>query len=160
MQMNTAWISNASVDVLLAEADRTFPLETGGILMGYVAGNELVISEIIGPGPDAIHRTHSFIPDYAYQDNEVARLYEASCRKWTYLGDWHSHPRQKLPNLSAKDIETLHRIARSKTARIAIPLMLLSSGQPAAWKLNVWQWQPGQLFRLKSRAVPIPVKMY
>jgi integrative and conjugative element protein (TIGR02256 family) len=158
--MNTAWISNTSADILLAETDRTFPLETGGVLMGYVTGKELVISEIIGPGPDAIHRTHSFTPDYAYQEIEVARIYEASCRKWTYLGDWHSHPRQKWPNLSAKDIQTLHRIGRSKKARIAAPLMLISSGQPTAWKLNIWQWQPGKLFRSRSRAVPLSVKIY
>jgi integrative and conjugative element protein (TIGR02256 family) len=158
--MNTAWISNTSVDILLSEADRTFPLESGGILMGYVAEEELVISEIIGPGPDAIHRAYSFTPDYAYQEFEAARSYEESGRKWTYLGDWHSHPRQKWPNLSAKDIQTLHRIARSKKARLATPLMLISSGQPAAWKLTIWQWQPGRLFRSKSQAVPLSVKVH
>jgi integrative and conjugative element protein (TIGR02256 family) len=158
--MNTVWISNTSVNILLAEADRTFPLETGGVLMGYATGKKIVISEIIGPGPDAIHRTHSFIPDYTYQEIEVARSYEASCRKWTYLGDWHTHPRQKWPSLSAKDMQTLHRIARSKKARMAAPLMLLSSGQPNAWKLNAWQWQSGKLFRFKSRIVPLSVEMY
>lgn len=158
--MNTAWISNTLVDTLLAEVDRTFPLETGGVLMGYLAREELVISEIIGPGPNAVHRTHSFTPDYTYQEIEVARLYEESNRKCTYLGDWHSHPRQKWPNLSAKDIQTLHRIARSKKARITTPLMLLLSGQPTSWKLNIWQWQPGKLFRFPSRVAPSNVKVY
>jgi len=159
--MSTAWISNASADMLFAEADRTFPLETGGILMGYPTGNEIIISEIIGPGPQAIHCAHSFTPDYEYQEAEVARLYATSYRKWTYLGDWHTHPRQKFPDLSAKDIQTLQRIAGSKKARVATPIMLLSSGQPTAWKLNIWQWQPGKLFKSKARPVPLaPVKVF
>ena len=159
--MNTAWISNASVEKLIAEANRAFPLETGGILMGYIVGNEIIISELIGAGPDASHRTHSFKPDYAYQEAEVARLYEASSRKWTYLGDWHTHPRQKSPALSSKDIQTLDRIARSRKARIATPLMLISSGQPDAWKLNIWQWRRGKLFRSRSQAMPLqPLRVY
>jgi integrative and conjugative element protein (TIGR02256 family) len=158
--MNIVWISNILVERLFAEADRVFPLETGGVLMGYVAGEETVISEIIGPGPNAVHRVYSFAPDYSHHEIEVARLYQASCRKWTYLGDWHSHPRQKTPDLSIKDVQTLRHIARSKKARMAFPLMMISSGQPNGWKLNVWQLETGKIFSLKSRVVHLPIKAY
>src|SRR3546814_6988170 len=33
------WISNVALGAMVAEADRKFPLETGGILVGYFAEN-------------------------------------------------------------------------------------------------------------------------
>ena len=79
---------------MVGEAQRAYPQESGGILMGYwvVQPTEAVITDVIGPGPGAIHRDTSFLPDAEYQADQVARRYEASGRLHTYLGDWHSHP--------------------------------------------------------------------
>src|SRR6266850_2017521 len=115
--MISAWISQSLVDKLCCEANDKFPLETGGILMGYFSQQEVVITAIAGPGQNAIHKQNAFAPDYVFHQKEVARLYAASGQRWIYLGDWHSHPKQRIPSLSAKDLQTLRRIAKSRPAR-------------------------------------------
>lgn len=138
----TVWISDGAVTDLLAEADAKAPLETGGILLGYIApsNNDVVITAVIGPGPDATHARHSFNPDAPYQERELALAYEHSGRRHTYLGDWHSHP-SGSDDLSPRDHRTLRRIARSKSARADQPVMLIAHGC-REWELTPWQLQP------------------
>jgi len=158
--MNVAWISRLTVEAMLAEADRRFPLETGGILMGYISNQDIVITDAIGPGRAAIHSRYSFTPDQDYHETEIARLYESSNRKWVYLGDWHSHPNQFRPSMSRKDIETLRRIARFRKARIVRPLMFIFGGEPDSWTPSIWQWEPGKFLRSKGKPVPLSIKSY
>lgn len=125
----------------MAEADRLYPQETGGVFLGYwdVAGRDAVITGIIGPGPDAIHRSHGFIPDYAYQEAQIAEQYEASGRRHTYLGDWHTHPDAEHTRLSWRDRRTLGRIASSPEARSPVTLMGVMTGRPEDWTATIWK---------------------
>ena len=52
-----AWFAKSAVREMLAEADRVFPLETGGVIMGYWAESRggVVVCRITGPGPLAVH---------------------------------------------------------------------------------------------------------
>jgi integrative and conjugative element protein (TIGR02256 family) len=86
---------------IVAECERSLPHETGGCLVGYWATREIVITEMIGPGPNALHAELNFAPDHEWQVSEIARTYEESNFVHTYLGDWHSHlnpfgPKYKL----------------------------------------------------------------
>ena len=123
------WISCAVCDALVEEATRAYPFETGGVLMGYAdpSDTELVVTALVGPGPGAAHRRTSFVPDHAFHDAEVARLYRESHRRWTYLGDWHSHPAGES-SLSRTDRRTLAHIAGDPGARAPRPLMLVLAG--------------------------------
>jgi len=147
------WFPRHVLSQLQVEAERSDPLETGGILLGYrdEAGGEIVVTAMVGPGRDARHRRRSFVPDHSFHEREVARLYTESGRTWSYLGDWHTHPGGPL-SLSLKDQRTLTRIARARTARVAHPVMvLLASGAPmaaiapgadaidvGAWRIGAW----------------------
>lgn len=123
--------------------------------MGYFNGVDVVITDWIGAGPSAKHETASFEPDYDYQEREVAKIYHASGRVTTYLGDWHSHPGGGL-TLSRTDRRTLERIANHPAARARRPLMMILSGR-APWRFGIWSWQPsflwflGTTFRLEHR---------
>jgi integrative and conjugative element protein (TIGR02256 family) len=99
-------------------------------------GSEVVITEAVGPGLRAVHDLKGFLPDHEYQDAEIAKRYEASGRRISYLGDWHSHP-GGTASLSRKDEKTLARIAREQAARAATPLMALLAGADP-WTLAVW----------------------
>jgi integrative and conjugative element protein (TIGR02256 family) len=127
---------------LLTEADRAFPGETGGVLMGYwaEADNEVVITNAIGPGPKAAHYKKSFIPDSEYQESEIARIYRDSNRLLTYLGDWHTHP-SGSSSLSFRDKRTLYRIVTCPDARCPVPLMAVMGGGEDEWLLRVWRYQ-------------------
>jgi integrative and conjugative element protein (TIGR02256 family) len=138
-----AWVHRRVSEQLVNEAERAFPFETGGVLMGYWAKEylEVVITHIIGPGQDAKHSASGFVPDYSFQDAEIERVYEESHRLSTYLGDWHTHPLASC-RPSFKDKRTLHRIAMCSDARCAVPLMvILGGGKDRKWLLQIWKYR-------------------
>lgn len=148
-----AWLSEQAVRDMLIEAGRVFPLETGGLMMGYwsEAKDEVVICRVIGPGPRAVHSEHAFVPDADYHESEAERVYEESGRVHSYLGDWHTHPRGGV-YLSPKDEGTLLRIARSSEARAPVPLMaVLGDGDPD-WFIGVWRYARDRRMRLARRS--------
>lgn len=144
------------------EAERRFPLETGGILMGYWAegrDSEVVITAASEPGPSARHSAKGFTPDADFDRAWVTRVYRESGRTHTYLGDWHSHPGGSL-GLSYRDRWTLARIAGDRAARIPTPVMAILAGGPS-WKLALWRyqnrrwpvWGVADLLEVRSHAV-------
>jgi integrative and conjugative element protein (TIGR02256 family) len=130
-------LSPAVLAEMEAEAERHFPSESGGVLLGYrppSCRRTLYISEVVGPGPRASHRRHRFEPDGAWQASAIAAAYERSSRTVTYLGDWHSHPRGS-GRPSALDRATARKIARSPEARAPRPLLVILFGEPEHWRL-------------------------
>src|SRR4051794_35166071 len=116
--MLVTWCSAKSRAAMIAEANRAYPTETGGILMGYWArpNLEAVVTRVIGPGPNAIHTPVRFVPDTEYQERKIAEVYARSGRLETYLGDWHTHPGSSCGKLSRQDRRTLRRIAGDPAA--------------------------------------------
>lgn len=91
--MIKVWIKTNLYEKLFKESNDWLPLETGGMLLGYKdIYNDIVITNLIEAGPNAIHKSSSFIPDGVYQQAELSNIYTKSDRMTTYLGDWHSHP--------------------------------------------------------------------
>lgn len=138
-ELGTAWLATSALATMKSEAERTAPKETGGVLLGYWSDNrvDVVITSAVGPGPRALHRRRSFVPDYRYHESEVARVYRESGRRIAYLGDWHSHPNGPL-KLSMIDLMTQLRIALSHKARAPMALMfILAGGTP--WRSGVWR---------------------
>lgn len=153
-----AWIRRDILAEMVTEADRRWPHETGGVLMGYWVDrwHELVVTECIGPGPRATHGRRSFEPDYEYQHGEIARVYNASGRLHTYLGDWHTHP-DGGTTLSHKDQRTLRSLATDPGARASAPIMAILAGG-ANWRLALYLLRPSALplpLRLKTRRLKI-----
>jgi len=130
-------IANSVLSEIEFEAERRFPLESGGILLGYRYPSRrepIRVTAQIGPGPKARHKRHRFEPDGAWQDAELAGAYEQSGRLLTYLGDWHSHPNG--PGKPSKlDRQTARAIARCREARLPHPLLLILHGRPGDWLL-------------------------
>ncbi|MDT0275541.1 Mov34/MPN/PAD-1 family protein [Blastococcus goldschmidtiae] len=132
------WWAGAALEEALREAQRAFPLETGGLLLGWsTCPGSVVITQVIGPGPDATHRSTSFTPDAAWQEAQLADAYEQAGRRLQYLGDWHTHPRGTA-RLSSTDRATLRRIAAHADARAPYPVMALLAGGPL-WQVVVRQ---------------------
>ena|SRR5258706_12843806 len=134
--MPCVWLSVSVHDQLVHGAKHARPNETGGVLAGYHGAHDtIVITDVVGPGPNAIHGNDYFVPDHQFHRDEIARIYAASGRINAYLGDWHSHP-DGGTDISKTDRRTLRRIATSPLARIAQPLMLIiSGGQP--WTITI-----------------------
>lgn len=143
--MSSIWISEAALNDLTEEADRTYPLETGGVLAGYFAENgEPVVLAAIGPGPMANHRRYRFTPDHAWQCRQLDLLFEQSSGTYVYLGDWHTHP-DGSPQMSWLDRRTLRAIARHPHARTPHPLMLIGGRSTNCWDWTCHQYRGERL---------------
>jgi integrative and conjugative element protein (TIGR02256 family) len=136
-------IASSVLSEIKFEAECRFPLESGGILLGYRYPSRrepIRVTAQIGPGPKARHECHRFEPDGAWQDAELAHAYECSGQLLTYLGDWHSHPNG--PGKPSKlDRRTARAIARCREARLPHPLFLILHGVPGDWALASHQYR-------------------
>lgn len=126
------------------EVDATFPLESGGVLMGnWQSPTHVVIRAVIGPGPSAKHERFRFRPDLPWQHEQIAKHYTQSTGAVTYLGDWHSHPQANHGRLSYQDQVALSAIMSTPEAQCAEPVMAILWGNPDGWRLTVWQARDG-----------------
>lgn len=139
----TLWLTDRAAADIHKHADTKVPFETGGVLVGWHLGGpaEIVVARAIGPGPNAVHERTRFIPDGAWTDEQVGRVYEASGRLVTYVGDWHSHPGGS-PSLSGTDVETLRRISRLPEARCPHPVMVVVAGRAGEWTTKAHVLRP------------------
>jgi integrative and conjugative element protein (TIGR02256 family) len=147
---------------MLTEAERAFPNETGGVLIGYWVKfyEEAVITHVTGPGPKAVHCPRSFFPDSEYQETEITNHYHTSGRLHTYLGDWHTHPKAAA-YLSGTDKKTMRRIASHSEARAPIPLMAVL-GEGPDWILKIWKYFPSKYgrFSFSIKMASLKVQVY
>ena len=121
-----------------AESQRLSPKETGGLLLGYWAGDEVIVTLATGPGPQSKHRKSSYTPDLKFDRDQIAKSYQESRGIITYLGDWHSHPKGGS-GLSDDDIITLFNISTYEPARAATPIMLIAAKDLLEWTPVVWK---------------------
>jgi integrative and conjugative element protein (TIGR02256 family) len=124
---------------MAVEAGRWFPRETGGVWMGYEAGDDVVVTCVIGPGPRAVHEEARFEPDAEYQLAEIDRHYQESGRVDSYVGEWHTHPLGGV-NLSPVDQRALREVAQDPASRQPAPLMAILAGG-SRWRLCVWRYR-------------------
>lgn len=149
--VGSARIAQRVLSTVIVEAERTYPFETGGVLLGYwsIPYTEVAITDVVGPGPRAIHEPTRFVPDADYQEAEIADRYLSDPAHRTYLGDWHSHPRGQA-NLSSEDRRTLLSIATYQEARAPVPLMAVLT-RDTEWQVSVWRFRPPIIELLGSR---------
>lgn len=147
------WFPASAKEVLIEEAERALPCETGGIMLGYLGQTgEAVVTEVVGPGPRAMHSPDWFAPDYYFHEEAAFQRWHLSGGTETYLGDWHSHP-ESSPYLSPKDRQALRRIARGTENGIKYPYMAVLGGADP-WTLGVWHYAPRRWKWLPAR-IPI-----
>lgn len=142
MIRSDVWMSCECLDLMQAEANDKFPLETGGVVTGYRSGAHQVITQVLGPGPGATHTAGGFFPDHDWQCAELDSIFAASQGATVYLGDWHTHPGGR-PKMSGIDRQTLLRIARHQEARAPQPLMIIGAGND----VKGWDWRAHVCYR-------------
>ncbi len=89
----TVVISNKAYNAIIRESFARHPVETGGILLGYILDNGLwVVMEMIPPGINGVFKTAYFEYDQDfvnYLGTSVANQYKEPLQ---VLGLWHRHP--------------------------------------------------------------------
>jgi len=133
------WLADAAREEMQALAERFDRLETGGMLCGYLSAEDqepvAVVTEVIGPGPDALHGRYRFVPDGPWQRTQLAGVFRGSNGVTTYLGDWHTHPCGR-GTPSERDRKTAEAIAKKRAARAPHPLMMIMYGETDALQVS------------------------
>lgn len=90
---NLVIISDKAYNAIIRESFAKHPVETGGVLLGYILDNGIwVVMEMIPPGINAIFQTAYFEYDQDfvnYLGTSVANQYKEPLQ---VLGLWHRHP--------------------------------------------------------------------
>ncbi|WP_457255917.1 Mov34/MPN/PAD-1 family protein [Pedococcus sp. P5_B7] len=102
---------------------RTWPYETGGVLLGHANEGGATVTVAVGPGPDAQHSRYGFTPDADWQATQVAEAWNVD-GKIEYLGDWHTHP-GGTTRFSDLDRRAAVTISEAPAARQPRPVMLV-----------------------------------
>ncbi len=124
------WLSSKVVSLMTEEANKQYPLETGGVLLGWKQKQEFVIADVVGPGPTAKHDKHTFYPDHDWQVTNIETRFRLSGGQLNYLGDWHTHPNTKA-QMSSLDNSTLRHISISVPSPL---MMILGGGVDGDWR--------------------------
>ena len=89
----TVIFTQRAFNAIVTETVSKHPIETGGILLGYVLDNGIwIVVENVAPGQDSTHRSAYFEYDadfVTYLANVIAEQYKGNLR---ILGLWHRHP--------------------------------------------------------------------
>lgn len=92
-QCDLVVFSNKAYNGIIRESFAKHPVETGGILLGYILDNGAwIVMEMVPPGLDCVHEVALFEYDrdfVNYLGTSIANQYK---RPLQVLGLWHRHP--------------------------------------------------------------------
>lgn len=123
------YILKSLVKSILKETNAHYPLETGGMLLGYIEKKNYYVLDLIEAGPDAVHKLNYFLPDSKFQQPILEQKFIKSNGLITFLGDWHSHPNEDS-YMSKLDMETLKNISEDEGAQITCPIFIIIATSP------------------------------
>lgn len=129
----TIWIDERVLEAMATAGRALQPLEAGGILLGWRDAETKIVSDLLGPGPHALHGRHALVPDHRWQTERIRTAFRDSKGDLDYLGDWHTHP-DGLAAMSELDRKTLNRIGK----RVRGALMVIAAGGAADWTYGGW----------------------
>lgn len=129
----TIWLSQSVALTMQSHGENFYPLEVGGVLLGWRDGEHRIVTGLIGPGPKSLHGRYAFVPDHPWQVDQIGKAFTETGGDLDYLGDWHSHP-NGTAQMSTMDDGTLSRIAR----HVIDPLMVILASRPSDWLSGAW----------------------
>lgn len=91
-----------AIEHSITEVGLFLTAETGGVLLGRMTGSEILVEQVTGPGPRAVHLPDYFEADHDYQQQQIELAYADSNGELQYIGEWHSHL-QVIPEPSEQD---------------------------------------------------------
>lgn len=139
-------------DIIEQESRERYPLETGGILIGRIEGDRVIVAHVVGPGPNAIHEPAKFIRDGDYAQQQLDEYVNMSEVVDDYIGEWHSHPLPVGPSM--RDRESMRWISTRPAYNQKEPILILCQRiQLNHWSLRGYWWH-----RAVLKSVPITIE--
>jgi len=116
------------VDEMLKHCARSFPLETGGILVGYYSDDSTIahVTDLVPAPSDSTSSRFSFQRGLRGVQQFLNQLW---MRRRYYLGEWHFHPGGSA-SPSGTDAEQMKSIAYARSYHCPEPVLLILGGNP------------------------------
>jgi integrative and conjugative element protein (TIGR02256 family) len=134
-------------DKLFSACRASYPLETGGVLIGrYNRSRDLAqILSVTQPPRDSRRGRTWFERGTAGLARALERLWSRpGTSRLYYLGEWHSHP-DAAPTPSRTDCRQMEEIANQESYRCPEPVLLIVGGNSeVGWRIAVWVFPRGQ----------------
>lgn len=116
----TVKIQYECVEKMKHEVSQDIHIETGGILLGQINGNEAIIRAASDAGPNAIKESARFERDSLHCQSFL----DGFKGKFVYVGEWHYHP-SKDGKPSLTDIKSFKEIAGQKNYITSNPISII-----------------------------------
>lgn len=118
----------------IGEAERCFPKETGGILLGQIRavdGAPILTKCSLAP-PDSMSGRFVFRRGIIGIESLLQEEFEKGL---SYIGEWHSHPGGGQEP-SSTDIFTMTKVRTKHDFPLRTPVLLIVSGSPGNWRAS------------------------
>lgn len=115
-------------EMIASESAKQLPLETGGVLLGYREGRNIVVTHALTV--DGRTATNRYVRDDV-RANELLEEFlagRADDDPTGYIGEWHSHPVPSGP--SPTDVAAMRAIAKTSDGPIALLVYALGRTDP------------------------------
>lgn len=142
-------LSEGVSDFIRAEVESSSNAETGGILIGYIDGQSVVVVKATGPGPKAKRTATRLERDVEFVQKQLDDAEKALGIKGRYVGEWHSHL-ESDPKPSGRDLESMCGIADASNYQTECPAMIIAGTDTVT----------GRLSQLKSWMFPAGGSLY
>jgi len=125
-------LSQAALDVMMEEAVKSYPNETGGILIGRYTRSRTtaLVERATPPTADSRAGRTNFYRGVRGLQKLLRRLWRRPIEERRYyLGEWHFHPGAN-PAPSPSDKDQMVRISQSEEYQCPEPILVIIGGQP------------------------------
>jgi integrative and conjugative element protein (TIGR02256 family) len=116
------------IDEMLEHCARSYPLETGGILVGHYSDDSSFahVTELVPAPTDSKSSRFSFQRGVRGVQKFLNQMWP---RRRYYLGEWHFHP-EGSATPSGTDANQMRRIAYAASYHCPEPVLLILGGNP------------------------------
>ena len=130
-------MSNLNLEKMLNFCEKSFPNETGGILIGnYTKSLDCAVIETITGPPKDSQRGRTWFKRGIKGLSKILEKYWK--RNRFYIGEWHYHP-DGAPFPSNKDKNQLRSICLSKDYDCSAPILIIVGGKlPSDWSIKAY----------------------
>ena len=151
VEQPTVIIKNLAIESIIKESSRFYIRETGGILMGQIDKEKIIITHASGPGPDAKHGFSGFRRDVWYCQEFINKVYDETNGRITYVGEWHKHYNYPVP--SHIDNDTMLEIASTPECRLNQPLLLIANSERLKLSYHLFFYSNDKICKKKCSIV-------
>ncbi|RDI09738.1 ThiF family adenylyltransferase [Flavobacterium sp. AG291] len=143
------YISKDILDDIKNHLNHHYPKEFGGVFVGKLFHNSILIEKILIPDDYKNGRT-IFVRHPGTLNQRLKSIFDTTKGKVVYIGEWHSHP-DGAPLPSQTDISAMKEISETESINITSPLLMIASISKKKFEANFYKYFEKQLLKYEQQ---------